>query len=60
MKANNFDVPKIRTERPQQKQEEVLIKDRECIGCEHLCDGCKGKPRNTVCINYKERKDRLK
>ena len=37
------------------KPKRKLIKDKNCIGCENLCKGCKGKPRDVVnCLNYKE------
>ena len=37
------------------KKEEPLIKDRECVSCTKLFD-CKGKRRGIQCLNYEERK----
>lgn len=36
-------------------EKKELIKDKECASCKHIFD-CKGKPRETSCINYEERK----
>ena len=35
---------------------EKLIHDKECIHCKKFFD-CKGKPRNTSCVNLEERKE---
>lgn len=32
-----------------------LTFDRECATCKRMFD-CKGKPKNTICVNYEERK----
>ena len=37
-------------------KETKLVKDRECIKCERLFD-CKGKPENTKCVSFMERKE---
>lgn len=37
------------------KEEEKLIKDKECASCKNMFD-CKGKLRGISCINYQERK----
>ena len=47
-------------EEPKLKKEEELIKDKNCIGCQHIV-GCKGKPRKVeLCINYEVRHDQEK
>lgn len=34
--------------------DEKLVKSMECIRCERLFE-CAGKPRNALCVNFKER-----
>ena len=51
----DFDeIKEVKKEEPKQK-EVKLIKDRECISCSNMFD-CKGKLRNTNCVNYEARK----
>lgn len=50
MRNESFDVPGS-------PKEEVLVRDRHCIGCKHLL-GCKGKPKGVVnCLCYEGRGD---
>lgn len=33
-------------------EEKPLIKDRECLHCKKVFDGCKGKMRGVDCVNF--------